>query len=96
MTAKSDRLEKLMSDPDLKEAFENVREHYKNAMCVTPLNDEGDKITLKFRTMLQLLNDVEYDLHQAIQEGQVEDFNAVEQERQSLIGRTLDGIRNKH
>lgn len=95
MTAKSDRLEKLLNDPDLKEGFENVREHYKNAMCMTPLDENGDKITLKLRTMLHLLDEVEQDLYTALQDGQLEDFNAAEQERQSLIGKALDGFR-KH
>lgn len=93
MTAKSDRLEKLLQDPDLKEAFENVREHYKSAMCVTPLDDNGDTITLKLRKMLHLLDEVEHDLYQAMEHGQIEDFNAQEQEKQSLLRKTLDGFK---
>ena len=90
MTAKSDRIAKLLEDQDLKDAFINVREHYRDAIERTPLDDGT---VLDIRKMLHLLREVEQDLQTALQDGQLEDFNAAEQEKQSLIGKTLDGIR---
>lgn len=94
MTAKSDRVRKLLEDQDLKDAFHSVREHYRDAIERTPVDKDGGELVLDIRKMLHLLREVEQSLFTALQDGELEDFNAVEQEKQSLIGRTLDGIRN--
>ena len=91
MTAKSDRIEKLLEDPDLKEAFSSVREHYRDAIELTPLDDNT---VLEIRKMLHLLSEVEQDLYRAIQDGQLEDFNAAEEERHSLIRKNIDGLQH--
>lgn len=77
MTAKSDRIQKLLEDPDLIEAFDAVRQNYLSLIENTPLSD--DTALLDIRKMLHLLNDVKQDLVTAIEDGKLEDFNAIEQ-----------------
>ena len=77
MTAKSDRLTKLVEDPDLAAAFKAVRQKYFMLIEKSPLTD--DTALLDIRKMLQLLRDVEHDLHTAIRDGKLEDFRATEQ-----------------
>jgi len=77
MTAKADRIKKLIADPDLAEAFQSVRQKYLNLIEFTPLAD--DTALLDIRKMLQLLRDVEQDLKQSIDNGKLEDFRATEQ-----------------
>ena len=77
MTDKADRIKKLMDDPDLKEAFQAVRQKYLGLIEFTPLAD--DTALLDIRKMLQLLRDVEQHLMQAISDGKLEDFRATEQ-----------------
>lgn len=77
MTAKADRIQKLVDDPDLKAAFQTVRQKYFNMIEQSPLTD--DTALLDIRKMLHLLRDVEKDLHTAISTGKLEDFRATEQ-----------------
>lgn len=84
MTAKADRIQKLIDDPELKEAFATVREKYRDMIEDTPLGD--DKALLDVRKMLHLLSDVEKHLHQAIQFGHLEDARANEQEGHGFLG----------
>ena len=83
MTAKADRIKELLDDPLLKEAFENVRMHYRRAIEDLNVTDED---SLEARRMLFLLNSVEQDLRKSVQDGLLEDFNATEQERPSFLG----------
>lgn len=78
MTAKSDRVQKLVNDPDLAEAFESVRQYYRDLIEECPIDD--DTALLDVRKMLHLLQDVRSHLMQAIQEGELEDFRSQEQQ----------------
>jgi len=80
MTAKADRVKKLLDDPDLKQAFKDVRTYYFDLIEDTPLTD--DTALLDIRKMLHLLRDVEQALMTAIEEGHLEDFRAKEQRGQ--------------
>ena len=81
MTAKADRVQSLIDDPHLKEAFHNVREKYRDMIEETPVSD--DMALLDIRKMLQLLRDVEQDLHTMIQDGHLADHRAMEKENDS-------------
>jgi hypothetical protein len=76
MTAKSDRAQELMNDPLLQEAFDNVRQYYYSLIETTPLDSAQDGALHDIRKMLQLLRDVENDLHETIQHGHLEDHRA--------------------
>jgi signal transduction protein with GAF and PtsI domain len=78
LTAKADRIKALINDPDLKEAFEAVRETYRDMIEETPVSD--DTALLDIRKMLHLLREVESSLHRAIQQGHLADFRAAEQQ----------------
>jgi len=84
MTAKADRVRKLIEDPDLKEAFNVVRERYRDLIEETPVSNDG--ALLDIRKMLHLLREVEQNLHTAIENGNLEDFNAVQDEGQGFLG----------
>jgi hypothetical protein len=86
MTAKADRVQSLINDPDLKEAFQNVRERYRDLIETTPLNSKDTGALHDVRKMLHLLKEVEKDLHTAIQNGHLEDSRALEQEKHSFLG----------
>ena len=77
MTAKADRIKKLMESPELKGAFVTVRQKYLDLIEFTPLSDAT--ALLDIRKMLQLLRDVKQDLKTAIDTGKLEDFRATEQ-----------------
>ena len=84
MTAKADRIKRLIEDQDLKQAFQDVRDalHYKFATA--PI-DDSDGMT-DIRKMLHLLNSVEANLKQAIEDGTLEDFRAKEDELPPELG----------
>lgn len=84
MTAKADRVRKLIEDPDLKEAFNVVRERYRDLIEETPVSDDG--ALLDIRKMLHLLREVEQALHHAIENGNLEDFNAMQDEGRGFLG----------
>jgi hypothetical protein len=83
MTAKSDRVQKLIDDPDLTEAFEVVRQRYRDLIEETPVSDDG--ALLDIRKMLYLLKEVKEALHTALQQGHLEDFRAREQEGNGFL-----------
>ena len=83
MTAKSDRIKALIEDPDLKQAFTDVREKYRDLIEETPVSDAT--ALLDIRKMLHALREVEKHLHQAIQDGHLEDFRAQE-DRHPFLG----------
>ncbi len=76
MTARSDRIQHLLQNEDLKEAFGTVRERYRDLIEQTPISD--DTALLDIRKMLHLLREVEAHLHQAIEDGHLEDFRATQ------------------
>ncbi len=80
MTAKADRVEKLLNNPDLKEAFAVVRERYRDLIEETPLASSDDEALHDIRKMLHLLREVEQSLYKAIEDGHLEDFRANEQQ----------------
>ena len=83
MTAKADRVKKLIEDPDLKEAFQVVREKYRDLIEETPVSDDG--ALLDIRKCLHLLREVEDALHTAIEDGHLEDFRVAEQEGKGFL-----------
>ena len=83
MTAKADRIERLVADPDLQEAFKTVRERYRDLIEETPLSES--EALLDVRKMLHLLRDVEETLHTAIQDGHLEDFRAEQQGQKDKV-----------
>jgi hypothetical protein len=79
LTAKADRVQELVNDPHLKEAFETVREHYRDLIEETPVSDST--ALLDIRKMLHLLREVESTLHRTIQEGHLADFRDAEKQQ---------------
>ncbi len=81
MTERSDRIERLLNDQDLQEAFQIVREHYRDLIEQTPIALDNPEPLMDIRKMLQLLGDVEQALYAAVQDGHLEDFRVQEKER---------------
>ncbi len=79
MTAKADRAEKLIQDPELQDAFKVVREFWRDKIEETPVDDKvGKKALYDIRKMLFLLRQVEEVVHTAIEDGHLEDHRAEE------------------
>ena len=78
MTAKADRVRELMSHPEMKEAFRNVRQFYLESFERLPCSSENldPQLLLDIRRMLELLKQVENDLEKMIQAGNIVDFRA--------------------
>ena len=83
MTAKSDRAKELMKDPILKEAFNTVRERYRDLIESTPISSGEYEALLDIRKMLHLLVEVEKHLQNVVRDGHLEDFRANQQENES-------------
>lgn len=84
MTAKADRVQKLLDDPELQQAFQNVRKALHEAFDHCKVSDTETLVDIKKR--LHLLDSVEANLHEAIRDGHLEDFRAVEQEKPGFLG----------
>jgi len=84
MTAKSDRIKRLVEDEDLKNAFQNVRNMLLNAFTTCKTDDS--ELMVDIRKRLHLLDSVENSLRTAIQDGKLEDFRTNEQERPPFLG----------
>lgn len=82
MTAKADRIYQVVNDPDIKEAFNTVREKYRDMIEETPL--DNPEVIFDIRKMLHLLRDVETALQVAIDDGHLTDFRVLEKERGQL------------
>lgn len=82
MTARADRIKELLNDPELQQAFKDVREKYRDLIEQTPVSDST--ALLDIRKMLHLLREVEDTLRQAIQDGHLEDFRAQEKKHPFL------------
>ncbi len=90
MTAKSDRVKKLLDDPDLQEAFNNVREAiFKGWSQCKPSDHE---LKEEWHRRLFTLDSIERNLKVAIQEGKLEDFMAAEQEREQKIWKKINPL----
>lgn len=83
MTAKADRAKELLNDPLLKEALENLRSEYRNACFTQGVSDED---ALELRRMEFLTHRLEAHLKQFVSDGTLEDFRAIEKEKQSFLG----------
>ena len=83
MTAQSDRIHKLLNDPELQGGFERLRQQYRDAMCDPKITDED---VLELRRMLLLLTRLEQDLEATLESGHLEDFRAAEKERPAPLG----------
>ena len=82
MTAKSDRATELMNDPILKEAFENVRQRYRDMIEDSPVSD--DTALLDIRKMLHLLQEVRENIQTMIEDGHLQDFRAQQDEVENV------------
>ena len=84
MTAKADRIKRLVEDQDLKQAFQDVRDalHYKFATA--PIDDSQGMTDI--RKMLHLLDSVEANLKKAIEDGTLEDFRIQENKLPPELG----------
>jgi len=78
MTGKSDRIQRLVEDPDLKQAFVNVREYLVEMFLRT--DSEDGTALMDIRRRINSLDAVEKDLHLAIEDGHLEDLRAVEED----------------
>ena len=79
MTAKADRVRRLLEDSDLQEAFENVRDVIYKLFEETPPSDKD--ALQRVRMKLEALEAVKANLERAIEDGKLEDFRAQEEER---------------
>lgn len=83
--AKADRCKRLVEDPDLSEAFTQVRAAILEKIEACPIRDtEGAE---KLRLMLKLLNDVRANLVAAIEDGKMAKFQIDEKRRFQLFKR---------
>jgi hypothetical protein len=92
MTAKSDRVKELLSDPFFQEALANLRNEYRRIMEDHRTSDED---VLEIRRMLHLSTRLEQHLSQIVTDGEFEDFKAQEKERPSFLG-DLVWPKNRH
>ena len=95
MTAKGDRAKELIEDPLLTEAFESVREKYRDLIEETPLSSKDDEALHDIRKMLHLLSEVKNHLYEVMQGGHLEDFRAAEQEGHGFLQDIRSWRKNK-
>jgi len=87
MTAKADRVKKLLDDEDLQEAFDNVRRAIHEGWASTKPSDSEAKD--EWHRRLFTLQSVEANLKKAIQVGHLEDFNTEQQGKLAPLGDIL-------
>jgi hypothetical protein len=92
MTAKADRARELLNDPLLQEVLDNLRMDYRDACFTQGVSDED---VMELRRMEFLTHRFEAHLKKMISDGELEDFRALEKERQSFLGE-LKWPRNNH
>ena len=84
VVAKASRCKKLLDDPDLQQAFQDVRNALHTQFDqIKPTDTEA---MVKIKERLHLLESVEQNLKAAIRDGQLEIFRADEQERPPYLG----------
>lgn len=74
VSEKAERCQRLIDDPDLKEAFITVKQSFINAMIDAPTEDKDGLMELK--KLINLLDKVENELHKAIRQGKKEQHMA--------------------
>lgn len=84
MTAESDRIRRLLNDPDLQEAFERVERAIHRGWANTPPTDK--EAQSEWHRRLFSLNSVRENLKASIEDGEYEDFLAAESEKPTLLG----------
>ena len=84
MTAKSDRIKKLLDDGDLQEAFRQVEDAIHRGWAGTPPTQLEDQ--REWHRRLFTLKSVKENLYRAIEDGKLEDFRALEKERPGCLG----------
>lgn len=87
MTAESDRIKRLLEDPDLRQAFQDVREKLHEAFATCRTDDA--EVLVDIRKRLHLLDAVEQALYTRLEHGLLEDFRAAEEERPPFLGDIL-------
>lgn len=87
MTAESDRIRRLLEDPDLQQAFQDVRDKLHEAFASSRTDDV--EMLVDIRKRLHLLDAVEQALYVRLETGQLEDFRAAEEERPPFLGDIL-------
>ncbi len=79
MSGKSDRIQRLLNDEDLQQAFKDVKDALYQAFCNTSPSD-GETLQ-DIRKRLHLLDSVEANLRVAIEDGHLEEFREKQQEQ---------------
>lgn len=93
MSAKSDRVKKLLNDPDLQEAFENVRQAIHDGWENTKPSDK--ELREEWHRRLFTLRSIEENLLQAIEDGVLEDYKAKERSKLAPLGDLVKWRMNK-
>ena len=89
MTENADKARKLLEDPLLAEAFEQVRQGYLDRIENLPLDeDAGAGALYDIRRMLWSLQQVKEHIHQYIKDGTIVDFRA---EQKPFLGNKYHG-----
>ena len=91
--SKAERCKHLLDDKDLQQAFKDVRDALHQAFAQTPVSNTEQLVDIRKR--LHLLDSVEENLYQAIQDGGLERFREIEDERPPFLGDLL-AWRRKH
>ena len=84
MSEHAERVERLLNDPDLKQAFLDVKNALLDAFSKCPTTDA--ETMLDIRKRLHLLQSVEANLYRAIEDGKLEDFRIEDQKRPPMLG----------
>ena len=93
ITAKATRVEKLLSNKDLQQAFTDVRDAlHKQFDQIAPSDLES---MVKIKERLHLLISIEENLKQAIRDGRLEDFKVDEREKLPFLG-DISAWRKQH
>lgn len=84
VTARADRVARLLEDPDLKQAFRDVRDAILRQFQEIPPSETEQ--LLKCRERLHLLTSLEKNLERAIQDGKIERLRDEEQKKPPYLG----------
>ena len=92
MTAQSDRIKKLLENEDLNDAFDSVANAIHRGWAETPPTELD--VQQEWHRRLFTLNSVKENLMSALQDGQYQDFRAVEQEALPPLGDIVSWRKN--
>lgn len=93
MTLKSDRIQRLLADEDLQEAFQQVKDAIHRGWANAPPTKLDEQ--QEWHRRLFTLKSVEENLRIAIQDGKLEDFRAEQDKKPSILG-DIAAWRMKH